>query len=172
MEFPPRKQTERLLNAPLAVRAYLFLGVIEAAGAMTAFFVVLWLGAWQWGQALTPDDPLYMRATTACLNAIIVLQVVNVFICRSSVRSVFAMNPFDNPLILLGVVLEIILLALFNYTAIGNGLLQTLPVPIVFWASIGPIALLLLVLEEARKWLIRRKFGMSSNRRAGHGMAA
>jgi sodium/potassium-transporting ATPase subunit alpha len=165
MELPPRNQTERLLSVPLAVRAYVFLGVLEAAGAMTAFFVVLRIGAWQWGQALAPDDPLYMQATTACLSAIIVLQIVNVFICRSSVRSVFAMNLFDNRLILLGVLLEISLLALFNYTAIGNALLQTLPVPAVFWALIGPIALLMLVLEEARKWLIRRKLGMSFNRR-------
>ena len=163
MELPPRKQTERLLNVPLAIRAYLFLGVIEAVGAMTAFFAVLWLGAWQWGQALAPDDPLYMRATTACLSAIIVLQIVNVFICRSSVRSVFAMNPFDNRLILVGVLLEIVLLVLFNYTVIGNTLLQTLPVPPVFWALIGPIALFMLVLEEARKWLVRRKLGMSFN---------
>jgi magnesium-transporting ATPase (P-type) len=143
----------------------LFLGVLEAAGAMTAFCVVLWLGAWQWGQVLAPDDPLYMQATTACLSAIIVLQIVNVFICRSSVRSVLTMNPFGNRLILLGVLLEISLLVLFNYTAIGNALLQTLPVPAVFWALIGPIALLMLVLEEARKWLVRRKLGMSSNRR-------
>ncbi|MDA9440205.1 ATPase [Bradyrhizobium sp. CCBAU 51745] len=164
MELPPRKQTERLLNLPLAVRAYLFLGVIEAAGAMAAFFIVLWLGAWKWGQALAPDDPRYVQATTACLSAIIVLQIVNVFICRSSVRSVFAMKPFDNRLILLGVLLEIILLVLFNYTAVGNALLQTLPVPGAFWALIGPIAVLMLVLEEARKWLIRRKLGMAFNR--------
>ena len=31
---------------------------------------------------------LYLRATTACLSAIIVMQIVNVFLCRSSVRSV------------------------------------------------------------------------------------
>jgi magnesium-transporting ATPase (P-type) len=157
MELPPRKQSERLLDASLAVRAYLFLGVIEAAGAMTSFFMVLWLGGWHWGQGLAPDDPLYMQATTACLSAIIVLQIVNVFICRSSVRSVFAMNPFDNPLILVGVLLEIILLVLFNYSAIGNALLQTLPVPAGFWALIAPIAILMLALEELRKWLIRSK---------------
>jgi len=66
--------------------------------------------------------------------------------------------------ILLGVLLEIILLVLFNYTAVGNALLQTLPVPVAFWAVIGPIAVLMLVLEEARKWLIRRRLGMAFNR--------
>jgi len=165
MDLPPRSQTERLLDIHLAVRAYFFLGAIEAAGAMTAFFLVLWLGGWQLGQSLSSSDPLYMRATTACLSAIIVLQIVNVFICRSAVRSVFAMNLFDNRLILLGVVLEIILLALFNYTAVGNALLQTLPVPAMFWAVIGPVALAMLVLEEGRKWLVRRRLGNPLDRR-------
>ena len=164
MELPPRSQTERLLNGGLAIRAYLFLGVIEAAGAMAAFFSVLWLGGWQWGQALSSGDPLYLRATTACLSAIIVLQIVNVFICRSSVRSVFAMNPFDNRLILLGVALEIVLLILFNYTPLGNTFLETMSVPAAFWALIGPIALLMLMLEEMRKWLVRRN--LSFNRRS------
>ena len=41
MRLPPRSQDERLLNLPLALRAYLFLGVIEAAAAMAAFFFVL-----------------------------------------------------------------------------------------------------------------------------------
>jgi magnesium-transporting ATPase (P-type) len=41
MLLPPRWQHERLLNFPLALRAYIFLGVIEAAAAMAAFFFLL-----------------------------------------------------------------------------------------------------------------------------------
>ena len=44
MARPPRPQNERLLNWPLALRAYLFLGLIEAAAAMAAFFFVLYGG--------------------------------------------------------------------------------------------------------------------------------
>jgi magnesium-transporting ATPase (P-type) len=151
-----------LLSGRVAIRAYLFFA-LEAAGAMAAFFLALLPGGWERSQALSPGNTLFMQATTACLSAIIVLQIVNVFICLSSVRSVFAMNPFDNRLIILGVVLEIVLLALFNYTRIGNAALETLPVPAVFWAFIGPIAFLMLALEEARKWLIRRRISISLN---------
>ena len=35
------------------------------------------------GETLGARDPLYLQATTACLTAIIVMQVVNVFLCRS-----------------------------------------------------------------------------------------
>ena len=84
MQRPPRSQHQRLFDWPLALRAYLFLGAIEAAIAMAAFFFVLHGGGWRYGQALAPSDPLYLRATTACFSAIIVMQIVNVFLCRSS----------------------------------------------------------------------------------------
>jgi hypothetical protein len=60
--------------------------VIEAAAAMAAFFFVLLRGGWHYGQNLAADAPLYLEATTACLSAIIVMQIVTVFLCRSAVR--------------------------------------------------------------------------------------
>ena len=38
MDEPPRPRTERLLNREMLVRAYGFLGLIETAVAMGAFF--------------------------------------------------------------------------------------------------------------------------------------
>ncbi len=109
-----------MLNLPLALRAYLFLGLIEAAAAMAAYFYVLLDGGWHFGQNLAPTDPLYLRATTACLSAIIVMQIVNVFLCRSSVRSVFSIGFIDNRLILWGVLLELAFLLLINYSRLGQ----------------------------------------------------
>ena len=156
MQQPPRPQNERLMNLPLALRAYLFLGVIEAAAAMAAFFFILKVGAWTYGRALAHDDPLYQSATTACLSAIIVMQIVNVFLCRSSVGSAFAKGIFSNPLVLWGVGLEIVLLLAFDYTPWGNFLLGTAPVPGTLWLFITPFAVGMLFLEELRKWLVRR----------------
>jgi magnesium-transporting ATPase (P-type) len=156
MQLAPRRQDERLLNLPLALRAYLFLGLIEAAAAMAAYFYVLLDGGWHFGQNLAPTDPLYLRATTACFSAIIVMQIVNVFLCRSSVRSVFSIGFIDNRLILCGVLLELAFLLLINYSAWGNMILDTAPVPLGLWLFIIPLAVGMLVLEEARKWLVRR----------------
>jgi sodium/potassium-transporting ATPase subunit alpha len=165
MRLAPRKQNERLLNLPLALRAYLFLGLIEAAAAMAAYFYVLLDGGWHFGQNLAPTDPLYLRATTACFSAIIVMQIVNVFLCRSSVRSVFSIGFIDNRLILCGVLLELAFLLLINYSAWGNMILDTAPVPPGLWLFIIPLAVGMLVLEEARKWLVRRSLPSASNTR-------
>jgi sodium/potassium-transporting ATPase subunit alpha len=156
MRQPPRPQHERLMNLPLALRAYLFLGIIKATAAMAAFFFVLKGGGWSYGQSMASNDPVYRAATTACLGAIIVMQIVNVFLCRSSVRSVFATGLFNNRLIVWGVLLEIVLLFTIDYTSWGNVLLGTAAVPGELWLFMVPFALGMLVLEELRKWIVRR----------------
>ncbi|HNB96245.1 MAG TPA: cation transporting ATPase C-terminal domain-containing protein, partial [Microthrixaceae bacterium] len=50
------------------------------------------------------------RATTASFAAIVLLQIVNVFLCRSTLRSVFSAGLGGNPLIGWGVALEAALL--------------------------------------------------------------
>ena len=157
MRQPPRPQSEPLLTLPVGLRAYLFLGPIEAAACMAAFFLVLVNGGWSYGERLAWSDPLYLRATTACLSALIVMQIVNVFLCRSAVRSAFAMPLFGNPLIMWGVALEIALLLAANYLPLANVLLATLSVPTEVWLLLIPFALGMLALEELRKALVRRR---------------
>jgi magnesium-transporting ATPase (P-type) len=156
MRRPPRSQRERLLNWPLALRAYWFLGMIEAVAAMAAFFYVLYGAGWQYGQSLPVSDPLYLQATTACLSAIIVMQIVNVFLCRSTTRSVFSTGFLGNPLIVWGVVLEIALILPIDYTPLGNLVFGTAAISGQVWLFLIPFAAGLFVLEELRKWLVRR----------------
>jgi sodium/potassium-transporting ATPase subunit alpha len=113
---------------PLALRAYLFLGAIEAAITMAAFFFVLDGGGWRYGHALAMSDPLYLRATTACFSAIVVLQIVNVFLCRSATRSILSTGILGNPLIWGGVIVEIALVVLIGYTPLGNSIFATAPI--------------------------------------------
>ena len=110
---------------------------------------------------------LYRSATAACLTAIIVMQIVNVFICRSAVRSVFSTPLFDNHVILAGVALEIGLVVLFDYSAWGNLLLHTAPVPPSLWLLLLPLAIAMLQAEEVRKLLVRRALQASSGHRPG-----
>jgi len=157
MRRPPRPQGERLMNWPLAFRAYLFLGLIESAAAMAAFFFVLDRAGWTYGESLATNDPVYLQATTACLSAIIVMQIVNVFLCRSATRSVVSTGLLGNPLIVLGVISEVAMLVLINYTPWGTSLLGTGPVGGVVWGFVIPFALGMFVLEELRKWLARKR---------------
>jgi magnesium-transporting ATPase (P-type) len=166
MRRPPRPQGERLMNWPLALRAYLFLGLIEAAAAMATFFYVLNGAQWTYGQNLAAQDPVYLKATTACLSTIIVMQIVNVFLCRSATRSVFTTGLFGNALIILGVMSEVAILLLINYAPWGNSLLGTAPIAEQVWGFVIPFAAGMFVLEELRKWLARMRLVNPSSRNA------
>ena len=107
MQRPPRSRQDRLLTPGLLGRAYLFLGSLEAVAAMAAFFFVLVGTGWHWGQELAVTDLHYRQATTACLTAIVLMQVVNVHVCRSRRTSIFSRPLFDNALITAGIVAEV-----------------------------------------------------------------
>ena len=162
MQRPPRRRDERLMNWPLALRAYLFLGPIEAVAAMAAFFCVLYGAGWSYGQDLSTQDPLYLQATTACLAAIIVMQIANVFLCRSASRSLLATGLSGNPLIASGVALELALVLLIAYTPWGNAIFGTAPVAGRVWVFVLPFAAGMIVLEELRKRLVRTSAGPTS----------
>ncbi len=153
MKIPPRSPKERLLTLPLLTRAYLFLGPIEAIAGLFGFFYVLNSGGWQWGQYLPPNNILYLQATTACLTAIIVTQIANVFACRSFKESVLSLGIFSNRLIFIGIAFEILLQLFIVYHPLGNKIFSTHPIPLNIWLILIPFAFLLFFAEELRKFL-------------------
>lgn len=157
MQEPPRSRQERLLNLPLLARAYLFLGPIEAVAGMSAFFWVMGQGGWAWGERVAVTDPLYLQATAACLAAIVVSQVGNVFACRSATTSAWRLGWFSNPLIWLGISIELFLLFLILYHPWGQRFFGTLPLDLWTWLILLPWPLILLAAEEIRKGVLRLK---------------
>lgn len=157
MRRPPRPRQAHLMNIALGVRAYLFLGMIEAAAALAAFFYVLHGGGWQYGADISSANPLYRQATTACLAAIVLLQIANVFLCRSSVRSIFTTGLGGNPLMLWGILLQVLLILFIVYTPWGNAMFGTAPLPWDLWLFLLPWAIGMIALEELRKYCARRQ---------------
>lgn len=156
MQQPPRGYRQRLLDFGLLARAYLFLGLLEAAAALGTYFFVLWRGGWHYGSQLASTDPLYRSATASCLSAIILCQGVNVFLCRSERNSVRAQRFLSNRLLWWGIAAEIALILLIDYTPLGHLLFATAPVPLAAWLFALPFAALMLLAEELRKWVMNR----------------
>jgi sodium/potassium-transporting ATPase subunit alpha len=129
---------------------YLLLGVVESVAAMTAYGMVLRAGGWHWGQMLSASDPLYLRATTACLTAIVITQAANVFACRSETRHVAA-GVLPNRLLTAGVVIELVLIACIDYTPWGHQIFGTAAIGWGPWVAALPFAAALLVLDALWK---------------------
>ncbi|MCL5023556.1 MAG: cation-transporting P-type ATPase [Nitrospirae bacterium] len=155
MKQPPRRLKERLLDLPLIVRSYLFLGPIEAFACMFGFFWVLYNGGWTLGTMLAPTDMLYLQATTACLTAIIIAQIGNVFACRSSKESIFSIGFFSNRLIFGGILLEIALQLFIVYHPFANRIFGTALLPLSVWLILIPFGVVLFLAEELRKFYVR-----------------
>ncbi len=108
MQEPPRDRQQGLLSFPLIAHSYFFLGLIEAVFSLSLFFWVLHSGGWEWGQELASSDPLYRSATGITLSSILLMQIGNLFGRRSRSESGIDMDAFRNPLLVIGIVFEII----------------------------------------------------------------
>lgn len=158
MDRPPRSSGSSLINRALLLRSYVFLGLISAAGALFAYFYVLSEGGWKWGMNLPFDHPLVRQASTATFLGIVLMQVGNVFACRSSRETVFRAGFFSNKLILFGIVFELLLAWLIIYLPVGNSIFSTSPLPASVWLILIPFAVFLLIAEELRKLISRKLY--------------
>lgn len=162
MDRPPRPKTERLLKPGLLIRAYLFLGLMEAVIAMSGFFLYLQSQGWTWGAPLEWSSPLYKEATTVTFAGIVLAQVANVFVCRSDRRSFVALSS-RNPLLYMGILFELAILMLLIYTPVGHVFFGTRPLPVWIFGPLLLGSLTLLAVEEGRKAIVRRRTAVYSS---------
>ena len=97
----------------------------------------------------------YFPATTACLGAIVVIQIVIVFICRSDHESVAVSARLWIGLMATGIAVEILLMLFIAYTPVGNALFGTAPIDRQAWIAMVPFAAAMVAAEETRKWAVR-----------------
>lgn len=155
MERPPRSRRERILSWPTLTRAYGWLGPIQAALCMLAYFYAYWLTGWRPGQPLAADGPVYATATTMTFVAIVACQVGNAFACRSVTASVWVLGWASNPSLWLAIAGELIVCLTFIYCAPLARIFGFAPLGWQHWQLVLVYPLLTLGLEEARKLLVR-----------------
>ena len=71
---PPRERTENVIRRAMLMRAWLFLGLIEAALVLAGFAFVLLGAGWSFGDDVGVDSPLhddYLQATTMTFAGIV-----------------------------------------------------------------------------------------------------
>lgn len=156
MMRPPRSRQERLMNKGLLLRAFVFLGLIEALAGMAGYFYVMFGGGWQWGETLGQLNPLYLQATTACLAGIVLVQMANLFACRSYTISAFRLSLKSNPYLFLGLAWEVCVLFFIVFTLPGNAIFRTLPFSAGAWLFMLILPPALLLADDLRKVVLRR----------------
>lgn len=151
MSRSPRRRSERLFTPGMVVRAYGWLGLIEAALGLGGFFGVYLAAGWRPGEPMGDYSFVYTTATTMTLAGIVAGQVGNAFACRSSHQSALKIGLISNPALLVGVAVECALLAALIYLPPLASVFELAPLGVTHWLVLACFPPTLLLLEEARK---------------------
>jgi calcium-translocating P-type ATPase len=160
LDRPPRSRSENIIQREMLTRAWLWLGLLEAALVLGGFLLVLTAAGWSPGDPTGEGSALhddYLAATTMTFAGITACQIGTAFATRTSRASLRQIGVFSNPLLLWGIAFEVTFAAALIYLA---------PLQDVFGtAAIAPQYLVLLVAfppivwgsDEVRRWLLRRR---------------
>ena len=155
MRRRPRRRSERLLNRGTLLRAYAWLGAIEAALSLGGFFFVYWLTGWRPGLPMPDHGAVYVTATTMSLAGIVAAQVGNAFACRSDRESILRLGWSTNRLLLVGIAVELALLLLLMHWAPAARVFGLAPLSGMHWLLLAAFGPALLLCDEVRKALLR-----------------
>ena len=105
MDRPPRARSEGVIDRALLVRAWVFLGLIEAALVLGGFFFVLLRAGWSPGDDVSSGQPLhdaYLQATTMTFAGIVACQIGTAFAARTERASLRSVGVLHEPPAALG----------------------------------------------------------------------
>jgi len=175
---PRDPRTDHLVNGKLVSRSYGCIGVMESVGSFFAWFVCMSQSgfnpttllnlrpSWEskaindledsYGQEWTYEQRLALQYTgyTVFFVNVVVQQWANLLINKFRRNSIFQQG-MTNHVLTFSIVFETALACFFSYTP-GMINLQMAPVKFLWWLPSIPFAVLLFVLDEIRRWIIRK----------------
>jgi magnesium-transporting ATPase (P-type) len=171
MRRPPRPRNQPLIDRGLLTRAFLWLGMIEAALCFLGFFSVYLLsGNAHWlplpflAALPVPEflrfnlrpEQVYWTAVTVFHAGVVMAQVGNVFACRSETSRNRALGWLSNRYLLLGVFVEFAGIVAMVYVPFLATVFDHQPVPPRYWAGLALFPLIVYGADWIRKWIVRR----------------
>ena len=147
MERPPRPSSEGVIRRSLLYRAWIFLGLIEAALVLAGFLWVLVRAGWSPGDDTSSGSSLhddYLRATTMTFAGIVACQIGTAVAARTERASLRSVGFFTNPMLLWGIVFEILFCGAIVYVPFLQEAFGT--------AALGPVEIALLATFPVVVW--------------------
>jgi magnesium-transporting ATPase (P-type) len=167
MQKPPRLRTQPLIDRTLVLRAFFWLGMIEAVICTAGFLFVYngdgvieiinnWLPGLQSIGITLPSESNLTLAMTVYFAGVVIAQVANSFACRSERQRSSKLGWLSNRLLIQAVIFEFLLLLAFIYLPPLQEILQNAPLPWVYWLGLFAGGLALYILEWIRKLLVSK----------------
>jgi Ca2+-transporting ATPase len=141
MNEPPRKQEARIINNEIALNI-LIVAVVMAVGTLFMY------------QHSVNSNLIVSQ--TVVFTTLAMFQVFNALNCRSRTQSIFKMNFFSNPYLLLGIAGSILLQIGAIYLPFMQQALETVPLALSDWGLIILVTISIIAVDEIRKLIQRR----------------
>jgi len=176
----PRSKDERLVDNRLLVRAFLWLGLIEAVLCYIGFVSVYvlsgnaellgitlptWMAGLTVGERIRfPLSPvkLELLATTVYHAGVVMAQVGNVFACRSETKFASRLGLASHKYLWFGILVEIVGILVMVYWPPLAGLMEHYPIPPPFWAMLVTFPVILYSADWVNKRIIPRRKSLQS----------
>ncbi len=157
MDQPPRDPKETLLNKKLILKAFLWYGMLGSLFSVFSYFFVNIQNGWPGVPLAGGEDPIYVKATTMTLAAIVFCQIGAVFNCRTEKQSAFRVGLLRNKQVNLGIIIEILLIIALVYLPPLQSIFHTTALDLSDWLLLCIWPPLVLFVEEARKAWSRKR---------------
>jgi len=157
MDQPPRDQNEPLLTKGIMLKAFFWYGLLGSLTSAFSYFFVNMENGWPVVPLARGTDPVYIKATTMTLAAIVFSQIGAVFNCRTEKQSVFKVGLFSNKQVNFGIIFEVVLIIALVYLPPLQSVFHTLGLDLSDWLLLCAWPPLILLIEEVRKaWSYRK----------------
>src|SRR5512133_1594892 len=160
MDRPPRARSDGVIDRSLLFRAWVFLGLIEAALVLAGFFFVLLRGGWSAGDDVSSVQPLhdtYLQATTMTFAGIVACQIGTAVAARTERASLRSVGFFTNRLLLWGIASEIVFAAAVIFVPALQDVFGTAALEPVDLAVLAPFPVIVWGADELRRFVLRSR---------------
>ncbi|MDR3559420.1 MAG: HAD-IC family P-type ATPase [Candidatus Pacebacteria bacterium] len=132
-------------------RRIIYLGIIMATGAVTAFLLSMFRGGWQFGKSIDANSILYIRSTTAAYAVLSMTQMANLLQSRSEKLSPFTLGFFKNKYALGAIGISVVILLSFMHVPLLQEYLHMSAIDWQDWIVVIVSTLAVFLWEEGRK---------------------
>jgi len=156
----PRPRSEGIIRRSLLVRAWVYLGLLEATLVLGGFFLVLGRGGWSYGMDVSAGQPLhdlYLTASTMTFAGIVVCQIGTALAARTERASLRSVGFWSNRLLLVGIAIEVAFTAAIVYPPPLQRVFGTAPLGSAELCVLATFPVLVWGSDELRRAVVRRR---------------
>jgi len=155
MSKKPRRKEQKMLNRYFLGRIF-YVGFFVGGLALAAFFFELRRRGWEFGQTLDSSSPIYMRAVTVAFTVMVMIQMANALNAKSETASIFKRGFLKNKLLLGAISVSVLITIAIVEVPLLQKYLHTTLLSVQEWILIVGGSLLIIAVEESRKWAMRK----------------